>query len=116
MPQRLFHVAEAEQWEAARTGGRYEGSTRGMSLAQVGFVHLATAEQWPGVLERYYAGHEGGLVLLTLDPARLTPPLRWEAATTGSGELFPHLYGPLDLDAVVGVRQLPRAPGPPAGR
>ena len=52
MPQRLFHVAEAEQWEAARAGGRYEGSTRGMSLAQVGFVHLATAEQWPGVLER----------------------------------------------------------------
>ena len=106
MPRHLFHVAEVEHWESARASGRYERSTRGLSLAQVGFVHLATDEQWPGVLERYYTGHEGALVLLTVDPRRLTPPLRWEAPPTGSGELFPHLYGPLDLDAVVEARPL----------
>jgi uncharacterized protein (DUF952 family) len=103
MPQHLFHVAEAEHWEAATESGRYERSTRGSSLARVGFVHLATAEQWPGVLERFYGDHDGRLLLLTVDPRRLTAPLRWEAAADGSGELFPHLYGPLDLAAVVAV-------------
>lgn len=108
MPRHLFHLAEAGHWEAAQRDGRYARSTRGLSLAQVGFVHLATGEQWPGVLARYYADHEGGLVLLTLDPLRLTPPLRWETAPGGTGELFPHLYGPLDLDAVVSARALHR--------
>ena len=108
----LFHVAEAEHWEAARAGGRYERSTRGLALAEVGFVHLATEAQWPGVLARYYTGHEGELVLLTVDPRRLDPPLRWEAAPAGPGELFPHLYGPLDVGAVVATRPLPRQPGP----
>ncbi len=103
----LFHVAEVEHWEAARASGRYERSTRGASLADVGFVHLATAEQWPGVLRRFYAGHRGGLVLLTVDPERLTAPVRWEAPHAGSAELFPHLYGPLDTGAVVDVAPLP---------
>ncbi len=107
----LFHIAEVEHWEAARASGCYERSTRGASLADVGFVHLATETQWPGVLARYYTGHEGELVLLVVDPRRLDPPLRWEAAPTGSGELFPHLYGPLDIDAVVATRPLARQPG-----
>ena len=114
MPRRLFHVAEVEHWEEARASGRYERSTRGLSLARVGFVHLATDAQWPGVLERYYAGHEGGLVLLAVDPGRLRPPLRWEAPSPGSGELFPHLYGPLDVDAVVDTRPLTGDAAPPA--
>jgi uncharacterized protein (DUF952 family) len=108
MPERLFHVAEAEHWTTACRTGRYDRSTRGLSLAEVGFVHLATDEQWPGVLERYYTGHEGPLVLLTIDPSRLTAPLRWEDAPRGAGEPFPHLYGPLELDAVVTARPLAR--------
>ena len=55
MTDPLFHLAEPAEWEAAVRAGRYERSTRGLSLAAVGFVHLATAEQWPGVRERYYA-------------------------------------------------------------
>ena len=104
--ERLFHLAEAEHWGLARDRGRYERSTRGLSLAEVGFVHLATAAQWPGVLERYYADHEGPLLLLTVDPRRLTAPLRWEPAHPGSDELFPHLYGTLDVAAVVAVESV----------
>ena len=106
MADPLFHVADAAEWAVAREAGRYERSTRGRSLAEVGYVHLATAEQWPGVLDRFFAGHEGPLLLLTIDTGRLTAPLRWEAPHPGSDELFPHLYGPLDLDAVVAARPL----------
>jgi uncharacterized protein (DUF952 family) len=103
----LFHVAEVEHWREAQASGRYERSTRGASLAEVGFVHLSTADQWPGVLRRFYADHDGGLVLLTIDPTRLSAPVRWEPAHPGSDELFPHLYGRLDTGAVVDVAALP---------
>ncbi len=103
----LFHVAEAEHWERARATGRYQRSTRGRSLAEVGFVHLATSAQWAGVLERFYADHEGDLVLLTVDPRLLGAPLRWEAPDAGGAERFPHLYGPLEVEAVVAERPLP---------
>lgn len=102
----LFHVADADEWAAARRSGRYERSTRGLSLAEVGFVHLSTAEQWPGVLHRFYPDHEGGLLLLTIDPALLTAPLRWEVGDPTTGEEFPHLYGPLDVAAVIAATPL----------
>ncbi|MBD3784167.1 MAG: DUF952 domain-containing protein [Micrococcales bacterium] len=108
-PDPLFHVADAVEWADALTAGRYERSTRGLSLAEVGFVHLSTAAQWPGVLERFYADHDGDLLLLTIDPTRLgDSELRWETGHPGSDELFPHLYGPLDVEAVTEVRALPR--------
>ncbi|MBM6405357.1 DUF952 domain-containing protein [Phycicoccus sp. CSK15P-2] len=102
-PAPLFHLAAADEWAAAVEAGRYERSTRGLGLADVGFVHLSTAEQWPGVLDRFYSDHPGPLLLLTVDPRRLTAPLRWEVGDPVSGELFPHLYGPLELSAVVAV-------------
>ncbi len=68
MSEPLFHVADAGEWASAVAVGRYERSTRGLGLADVGFVHLSTAAQWPGVLDRFYSDHEGPLVLLTIDP------------------------------------------------
>lgn len=104
----LFHVADASEWEAARAVGRYERSTRGLSLAEVGFVHLSTADQWPAVLERFYSDHHGELVLLTVDPSRLSAPVRWEPPHEDSDELFPHLYGPLEVGAVTTAGPLSR--------
>lgn len=52
------------------------------------------------MLERYFAGRDD-LVLLEIDPARLRAELKYEPAP--DGELFPHVYGPLNIDAVVGV-------------
>jgi uncharacterized protein (DUF952 family) len=103
MPDRLYHIAETRHWAAACRTGRYERSTRGRSLGEVGFVHLATADQWPGVLERHYADHEGELLLLAIDPVRLGAPVRWAAPHSASTELFPHLHGPLEVAAVVAV-------------
>ena len=111
MPEPLFHLAEAELWAHAQESGEYRGSTLGLSLDDVGFVHLSTAAQWPGVLGRFYREHERDLVLLTIDPDLLHAELRWEAPHPGSTELFPHLYGPLPVDAVTATRRL----SPPFG-
>jgi glutathione S-transferase len=108
----LFHLAEADQWALAQESGAYRRSTLGLSLEDVGFIHLSTDEQWPGVLGRYYTGHTGDLVLLSIDPDLLDAELRWEAPHPGASELFPHLFGPLPVAAVTSTRVLE----PPFGR
>lgn len=73
------------------------------SLQTEGFVHCSTREQLLATAERYFRGVEGLRVLL-LDPARLQAELRYEPPS-GPGspdELFPHLYGPINPDAVAG--------------
>ncbi|ONI55629.1 MULTISPECIES: DUF952 domain-containing protein [unclassified Streptomyces] len=115
MTEPLLHLAEAPLWEAARGTGTYEMSTRGRTLQEEGFIHLSLPHQLPSVARMLYGdgdgdGGEGGadghdLVVLVVDPARLTAPVRYEAMKPG-GEEFPHLYGPLPVDAVVEVRRL----------
>ncbi len=92
----LFHVAQASEWASTP----YVRSTRGLDLADVGFVHCAFAWQVQGVLDRFYADADGPLLLLRLDPGLLTVPVRVEPPE-GSTEGFPHLYGPLTRAAVV---------------
>ncbi len=100
MTEPIFHLAETDHWASAQPTGEYRRSTLGRSLEDEGFIHLSTAEQWPGVLGRFYRDHEGELVLLTVDPDLLEDELRWEPPVPGSDELFPHLYGPLPVSAV----------------
>jgi glutathione S-transferase len=95
----IYHIAYAEDWASALRDGAYTVSTRGLSLAEQGFIHASTAGQVAGVANAFYAG-ESGLVLLMIEEDKLTPPLRYEPAP-GGDELFPHLYGPLNPDAVV---------------
>lgn len=98
----IFHLALVSDWDAARAAGEYAVSTRGATLADVGFVHCSTGEQWRGVRERFYADLPASdLVLLTVDPTGLD--VRCEPPAPGVEELFPHVYGPIPLSAVVGV-------------
>ena len=95
-------------WEAAQEAGDYRVSTLGRSLEDEGFLHASFAHQWPGVLAAYYADVEEPLVLLEVDPDLLDVPLVVEDRRAGAGrEAFPHVYGPLPVAAVVGVRPLP---------
>ena len=96
----IYHLALASDWEAAVEAGEYRVSTLGRTLAQEGFVHASTSSQVRDVADTYYAGVRDQLVLLTIDERRLTVPLLWDAVE-GSPEPFPHLYGPLDVSAVV---------------
>jgi glutathione S-transferase len=96
----LFHLAAVDEWQE---GAPYLRSTPGVPLDEVGFVHCSFEAQVAGTAERYYAGRDD-LVLLTIDPDRLTSPVRVEDG-------FPHVYGPIDADAVVAVE-----PWPPTSR
>lgn len=107
----LFHLSEAAEWEAAREREFYARSTRGLSLAEVGFIHLSTVEQWPRVRRAFYGDVDGELVLLEIDDAQLGESLVWEVGEPGQQELFPHLYGPLPTTAVVSMSRL----APPHG-
>ncbi|MFC4506474.1 MULTISPECIES: DUF952 domain-containing protein [Streptomyces] len=102
-PEHVLHITERALWTAAREQGAYEWSTRGRTLAEEGFVHCSTRAQLPKVAAFLYAAHDPGeLVVLVVDPARLDVPLRYEAVPP-DGEEFPHVYGPIPVDAVVDV-------------
>ena len=97
----ILHLTERSLWEEARARGAYEMSTRGRTLQEEGFIHCSTRGQLPRTAAAFYAGVPD-LVVLVIDPARLDVPLKYEAAKPG-GEEFPHVYGPIPVDAVVGV-------------
>jgi len=103
----IYHLAEPAQWEAARASGSYEQSTLGRTLAEEGFIHCSSAQQWPVVRRAFYGDYPESLLLLEIDESRLTSPLVREVGNPETGEEFPHVYGPIDVDAVVGVTELP---------
>lgn len=99
---RILHLTTAEQWTAAQESGSYTVSTRGRSLEQEGFVHCSLAHQVDGVRSRWFADVPD-LVLLEVETDLLTSPWRFDEVS-GTDQAFPHVYGPLDLAAVVDVR------------
>ncbi|MDB5100223.1 MAG: glutathione S-transferase protein [Cyanobacteria bacterium RYN_339] len=98
----LLHMTARAAWEAAQAEGVY----RAPSLATEGFIHCSTREQILAVANRFYRG-QPAQVLLEIDPRRLDVPIRWEGADPEWGE-FPHLYGPLRVDAVTRVLPFPQ--------
>ncbi|WP_460468943.1 DUF952 domain-containing protein [Calidifontibacter terrae] len=100
----LFHLADPFDYGLACVTGEYRMSTRGRTLEEVGFVHLSYAHQWPLTRQRFYADVDTPLLLLTIDPTGLD--VRPEVGNPASGELFPHLFGPLPLRNVVRVERL----------
>lgn len=67
-----------------------------------GFIHCCTAEQLPGVIERYFPSDNSNLLVVELSPDALTEELLWEPATDSDG-LFPHIYGPINRSAILRV-------------
>ena len=101
----IYKICPETLWRAAEKAGRFDGAS--IDLAD-GYMHFSTAGQVRETAARYFAG-EKGLVLVAVDRDRLGEALRWEPSR--GGELFPHLYGPLDLSAVQSVEPLPVKPG-----
>jgi uncharacterized protein (DUF952 family) len=97
----FLHITTGAGWAAAQEAGELIAP----SLAEEGFIHCSTHAQVEATANRIFAG-SGDLLLLEVDPARLTAELKWERATD-VGEEFPHVYGPLNAGAVVGTRALP---------
>jgi uncharacterized protein (DUF952 family) len=97
----IYHMCRAEEWQAAQASGLYPGSSQD---AADGFIHFSTAAQIVESAARHRAG-QTGLVLLSVRAGRLGTALKWEPSR--GGQLFPHLYGPLPVDAVAAVDPLP---------
>ncbi|KZD23832.1 DUF952 domain-containing protein [Tardiphaga robiniae] len=102
----LLHIVLRSVWIAAEQQGQpYKGNT----FETEGFIHCSTPEQVIEVANYLYHGIDG-LILLKIDPSKVTSPIRYEDA--GNGKLYPHIYGPLDLEAIVGTIDFtPRADG-----
>jgi len=100
----ILHLASNDAWLAADNEGVY----RTDSLSAEGFIHCSKPSQIVDMANTFYHG-QMGMVLLVIDPSRLEAELKWEPPAevapshAPAGALFPHIYGPLNLDAVVKV-------------
>lgn len=97
----ILHICTRREWEAARQRGVYQPE----GFEQEGFIHCSTAAQVLEVANRLFRGAPD-LLVLRIDLSRVNAPVRWEAA---DGELYPHIYAPLDLQA---VEAIPLQPDP----
>jgi len=96
----VHHLALLADWDAARRSGDYRISTRGRTLAEEGFIHACFADQVDGVARRYYADVTEPMVLLAVDLTKVGCEVKVEVPP-GAPDAFPHLYGPIPLEAVV---------------
>jgi uncharacterized protein (DUF952 family) len=94
----ILHITTREQWERAKSTGAYRGDT----LDSEGFIHCSTPAQVIPVANAFFRG-QSGLVLLCIDSAKVQTEIRYEAPEPGGEEAYPHIYGPLNADAVVRV-------------
>jgi uncharacterized protein (DUF952 family) len=108
----LLHITERAGWERARAEGEY----RAPSLDTEGFIHGSTIEQLVDTANRFFAGRDD-LVVLCVDEDRIGVPVKYEPPATPPGVTppaeatqFPHVYGPIKIEAVVGVVDLTPEP------
>ena len=101
----ILHITSRTAWQSSQKAGQYTAP----SLVSEGFIHCSTSSQALSVAGKFYKG-QTGLVLVVIDPTRLSSDLKWEPPFDGApppgvstADLFPHVYGPINFDAVVRV-------------
>ncbi|MGO9418045.1 DUF952 domain-containing protein [Roseiarcus sp.] len=100
----VFKIVATEEWRAAETDGVFAGTA--VDRAD-GYIHFSTSAQAPETAAKWFAGRDD-LTLAAVDADALGAALRWEPSRGGA--LFPHLYAPLPMSAVVWSRPLPLGP------
>lgn len=101
----IHHLALVRDWNEAQSAGEYRVSTIGRTVDDEGFIHASTPDQVVGTFQRYYADQDD-VLLLTIDTDLLASPWRFDDV---GDTRFPHIYGPLNLEAVVDVRPYVRS-------
>jgi len=97
----IYHVTTAAEWESAKTTGSYSTP----SLQAEGFIHCsADDKQVAGVLQRYFSG-KTTLVKLVIDTDKLLSRYIYEWSPS-TADTFPHVYGPINTDAVIDVQKI----------
>jgi uncharacterized protein (DUF952 family) len=102
--QTLYKICPAVLWQEAERAGVFRGSEVDR---RDNFIHFSTAAQLAETAKKHFAGQRD-LLLVSVDASRCGSALKWEPSRGGA--LFPHLYGPLMLDAVKRVDPLPLGP------
>jgi len=97
----IYKICSASAWREAERQGAYRGSADDV---RDGFIHFSSASQVEGTARKHFLGQKG-LFLIAFDTDPLGDALRWEPSRDGA--LFPHLYGELDLSAVISIKELP---------
>ena len=100
----IYKICPASLWRETERAGRFRGAP--VDLAD-GYIHFSSADQVVETAARHFAGQHD-LMLIAVDPGALGPALKWEPSR--GGDLFPHLYAELRLEAVKWARPLPLAP------
>ncbi|KIL96842.1 hypothetical protein CCC_01708 [Paramagnetospirillum magnetotacticum MS-1] len=103
-PTTIYHVCRRSEWQYAQTTGVYGGSSQDEAD---GFIHFSGPTQVKASVAKHRAGQDG-LVIIAVATPSLGPALKWEVSR--GGQLFPHLYGPLPLSAVIWAADLPLGP------
>lgn len=100
----ILHITSRKEWLEAQARGEYIAP----SLASQGFIHCSTEKQALNVANAFYRG-QTGLVVLVLDETRIRSEVKWEPPdgpkvdSISDADLFPHVYGPINLDAAASV-------------
>ena len=102
----IYHIAYPADWEKAKADDAYTVSTKGRTLAEQGFIHASDMVQVALVANALYR-EDDGLIVLVIDTDRLNAEVKYELVP-GSDAPFPHIYGPVNPDAVVEVLPLER--------
>jgi len=91
----IFHLVSKEDWKKCQEAGLYHPD----SLDEEGFIHCSTGQQVQKVANTRFTGRDD-LMLLIIDVASLESDVKMEAGGS-EGEVFPHIRGPLNIDAVI---------------
>jgi uncharacterized protein (DUF952 family) len=103
----IYHITTRSDWQQSQLAGEYCAAT----LTSTGFMHCSSKEQVIRVANNFYH-NQAGLVLLEIDPTRVCVQVCWEPGTDAPEELFPHIYGHLNLDAITRVLEIdPKSDG-----
>jgi len=102
---RIFHVANGDYLREATDTGLYRGSTLDRSLEDEGFIHCSRRDQLQTMVNRWYRDAEH-IIVLIIDRERVVSPVIDEPGS--DGQTYPHIYGPLNTDAVIGTRRIAR--------
>lgn len=99
----IYHILSRAAWQQVQAAGQYSAD----SLSSEGFIHASTREQVADTANRYYHG-QTGLALLVIETDRVQPEVRFDPVQLhGQQTTFPHIYGPLNINAVVEVLDFP---------
>ena len=108
----IYHITSRHEWTGAKAKGKYAAP----SLNTEGFIHCSTISQVLPVANNFYKG-QNGLILLVIDETLLSSTLKWEPPSGGAppsgvaeGEMFPHIYGAINLNAVTQTIDLESKP------